>query len=237
MMFRVAWRVARAAYGSKHLIHKAPTHLHPTHPFTHAPELWLTSAVHASQEAGETLFVPSCWHHSVENIEDTLSINQNWFNGFALGRVWAHLHGERAAAEAAIADCRALCRGGADEFEGLVQRNTAANAGMDWFGFGELLRCIVGSSLRQLAGRRGGIGIDGGGGSGSGTAEGEEVGVEVLRHVLRLRQCERGLEEVNRAWEAVAMAAGNGETLTLHVQEVEQNGQALDSIAACTFML
>lgn len=32
------------------------------------------------QEEGETLFVPSGWHHTVENIEPTLSINHNWLN-------------------------------------------------------------------------------------------------------------------------------------------------------------
>lgn len=30
----------------------------------------------------QALFVPSGWHHSVENLEDTLSINHNWINGF-----------------------------------------------------------------------------------------------------------------------------------------------------------
>ena len=32
------------------------------------------------QEAGETIFVPSGWHHTVENLQDTLSINHNWLN-------------------------------------------------------------------------------------------------------------------------------------------------------------
>lgn len=37
-------------------------------------------ALRIVQEAGETLFVPSQWYHSVENLVDTLSINHNWLN-------------------------------------------------------------------------------------------------------------------------------------------------------------
>ncbi|KZS11416.1 putative JmjC domain-containing protein 4 [Daphnia magna] len=33
------------------------------------------------QSAGEVVFVPSGWHHQVWNLEDTISINHNWFNG------------------------------------------------------------------------------------------------------------------------------------------------------------
>ncbi|KAL7568738.1 hypothetical protein ACA910_021731 [Epithemia clementina (nom. ined.)] len=37
-------------------------------------------AIRVRQERGDTIFVPSRWHHTVENIEDTLSINHNWLN-------------------------------------------------------------------------------------------------------------------------------------------------------------
>jgi hypothetical protein len=33
------------------------------------------------QNRGEVVFVPSGWHHQVENCENTISINHNWFNG------------------------------------------------------------------------------------------------------------------------------------------------------------
>ena len=37
--------------------------------------------VEVTQQVGEIIFVPSGWFHTVLNIEDTISINHNWFNG------------------------------------------------------------------------------------------------------------------------------------------------------------
>ena len=48
----------------------------------------------------------SGWHHTVENVEDTLSINHNWLNGFNVAWGWALLQRERSQAAAAIEDCR-----------------------------------------------------------------------------------------------------------------------------------
>jgi len=46
------------------------------------------------QEEGETLFVPSGWHHTVENMEPTLSINHNWVNGTNILSSWDRVMGE-----------------------------------------------------------------------------------------------------------------------------------------------
>lgn len=43
------------------------------------------------QEPGEIIFVPSGWHHQVHNLEDTISINHNWFNGCNVNIVWQSL--------------------------------------------------------------------------------------------------------------------------------------------------
>jgi hypothetical protein len=44
------------------------------------PLLHLARPIEVLQEAGQTIFVPSGWHHTVENIDDTLSVNSNWCN-------------------------------------------------------------------------------------------------------------------------------------------------------------
>lgn len=52
------------------------------------------AAIEVLQLPGETLFVPSNWFHTVENMADTLSINHNWFNGANLELVWRHVESE-----------------------------------------------------------------------------------------------------------------------------------------------
>jgi hypothetical protein len=46
------------------------------------------------QESGETLFVPSNWFHQVHNDVDTLSVNQNWCNGYNIHFMWTHLQSQ-----------------------------------------------------------------------------------------------------------------------------------------------
>ena len=58
------------------------------------------------QEPGETIFVPSGWHHTVENLDDSLSINHNWLNAHNIHWGLALLKQEHAAAAAQIEDCR-----------------------------------------------------------------------------------------------------------------------------------
>ena len=49
--------------------------------------------VHAEfiQEPGEIVFVPSRWPHFVENLDDAVSINRNWFNACNLRFLWLHI--------------------------------------------------------------------------------------------------------------------------------------------------
>ncbi|KAL3152641.1 hypothetical protein ABBQ32_001655 [Trebouxia sp. C0010 RCD-2024] len=97
--------------------------------------------VECIQESGETIFVPSGWHHTVHNLEDTLSINHNWLNGYNMHWAWALLQQEHVAATAAIEDCRSGCS--AEEFEELVQRNMAANCGMNYAFMTDFMRAIL----------------------------------------------------------------------------------------------
>ena len=98
--------------------------------------------VEVIQDVGEAIFVPSGWHHTVENLEDTLSINHNWFNACNINYSWELLQRERHEAEQAICDCRSMCAN-EDEFEELVQKNVTANASMNYENFASLLMMIA----------------------------------------------------------------------------------------------
>ena len=51
------------------------------------------------QSSGSTIFVPSGWFHTVENVTHCLSVNCNWLNGYNLGRCWGKLRGELSGVE------------------------------------------------------------------------------------------------------------------------------------------
>ncbi|CAN1334975.1 Arginine-specific demethylase JMJ20 [Linum perenne] len=89
--------------------------------------VWLT----CTQEEGEIIFVPSGWYHQVHNLEDTISINHNWFNGHNLSWVFNLLVSDYKEAKEYIEDIRDI----SDDFEGLCQRNLAANTGMNFVDF------------------------------------------------------------------------------------------------------
>ncbi|KAL3628874.1 hypothetical protein CASFOL_027920 [Castilleja foliolosa] len=89
--------------------------------------IWLE----CTQEQNEIIFVPSGWYHQVHNLEDTISINHNWFNAFNVSWVWDLLLREYHEAKGYIEDIKDIC----DDFEGLCQKNLAANAGMDFRDF------------------------------------------------------------------------------------------------------
>ncbi|XP_020584962.1 jmjC domain-containing protein 4 isoform X2 [Phalaenopsis equestris] len=84
-----------------------------------------------TQEQNEIIFVPSGWYHQVHNLEDTISINHNWFNGYNLFWVWNLLVKDYTEAKEYIEDIREIC----DDFESICQRNLAANTGMNFYDF------------------------------------------------------------------------------------------------------
>ncbi|XP_027167362.1 jmjC domain-containing protein 4 [Coffea eugenioides] len=84
-----------------------------------------------TQEQNEIIFVPSGWYHQVHNQEDTISINHNWFNAYNLSWVWDILLTDYKQARDLIEDIKEIC----DDFEGLCQRNLAANTGMNFRDF------------------------------------------------------------------------------------------------------
>lgn len=93
-----------------------------------------------TQERGQILFVPSGWYHQVTNLEDAVSINHNWFNGYNLHWVWKLLLADYKETRASIEDIRSV----ADNFEELCQRNLAANSGMNLYDFFVFLSRMTG---------------------------------------------------------------------------------------------
>lgn len=51
-------------------------------------------AIKIVQNAGETLFVPSGWYHTVENTQPTLSVNHNWINEYNIVHCWRKIRKE-----------------------------------------------------------------------------------------------------------------------------------------------
>ncbi|KAI4336191.1 hypothetical protein L6164_014747 [Bauhinia variegata] len=103
------------------------------------------------QEAGDIIFVPSGWYHQVHNLEDTVSINHNWFNAYSLSWVWNLLLRDYNEAKEYIEDIRDIC----DDFEGLCQRNLAANTGMNFYDFFTFLMYFALANLVLLCELRG----------------------------------------------------------------------------------
>lgn len=99
-----------------------------------------------TQEQNEIIFVPSGWYHQVHNLVDTISINHNWFNGYNLHYVWDLLLRDYKEAKEYIEDIKDIC----EDFEGLCQRNLAANTGMNFSDFFIFLVRISFANLVQL---------------------------------------------------------------------------------------
>lgn len=104
--------------------------------------IWLE----CTQEQNEIIFVPSGWYHQVHNLEDTISINHNWFNAYNIFWVWDLLLRDYNEAREYIEDIRDIC----DDFEGLCQRNLAVNTGMNFYDFFIFIARFSFANLVQL---------------------------------------------------------------------------------------
>lgn len=89
------------------------------------------------QEAGETVFVPSGWHHQVWNEQDTISVNHNWLNGCNVAAVLAGITDNYSKVVKEIDDCKDM-----DGFEQHCQVMLKASYGIDFMEFLELLHCV-----------------------------------------------------------------------------------------------
>ncbi|XP_041376873.1 uncharacterized protein LOC121389344 [Gigantopelta aegis] len=97
------------------------------------------------QEAGEVIFVPSGWHHQVVNLEDTISINHNWFNGCNIDICWKFMKQSLADVKKEISDCRSM-----DGWHQQCQLILKASAGIDVIEFYGLLLSIALHRLKSI---------------------------------------------------------------------------------------
>lgn len=99
------------------------------------------------QEAGQIIFVPSNWHHQVHNLEDTISINHNWFNGANIDAVLDFLFESLAEVEQEIEDCIDM-----DGWHDQCQLILQANHGMSFVEVYHLLHSIATRRMAALSG-------------------------------------------------------------------------------------
>ncbi|KAL5005972.1 hypothetical protein ScPMuIL_017130 [Solemya velum] len=97
------------------------------------------------QEAGEVMFVPSCWHHQVYNLEDTISINHNWLNGCNVDLCWEHLKQSLRDVQREITDCRAM-----DDWHPHCQVILKACNGIDYTEFIQFMQIIGHNRIQRL---------------------------------------------------------------------------------------
>uniref|UniRef100_A0A2P2ICK6 2-oxoglutarate and iron-dependent oxygenase JMJD4 n=2 Tax=Hirondellea gigas TaxID=1518452 RepID=A0A2P2ICK6_9CRUS len=103
------------------------------------------AGIEVMQEPGETLFVPSGWHHQVTNLEDTLSINHNWINATNIDRVWCALQDALLEVEKSISDCI-----GMDKWGEQCQLLLKATHGMDLMEYYKLIQAIAHRRMHAL---------------------------------------------------------------------------------------
>jgi hypothetical protein len=98
-----------------------------------------------TQESNETIFVPSKWFHQVRNIDDTVSINHNWFNGCNVNFVVDSLLNHHREVEKEIEDCRDM-----ENFVDHCQVMLKSSFGMNFQDFLEILTHIAGKRIESL---------------------------------------------------------------------------------------
>lgn len=97
------------------------------------------------QKAGQTIFVPSGWHHQVWNLEDTISVNHNWFNGCNIMKIWQSMHEKFHEVRHEIDDCKDM-----DNFDEHCQVMLKSVFGLDFKMFFDILNLIVKNRLQIL---------------------------------------------------------------------------------------
>ncbi|GAB6028314.1 JmjC domain-containing protein 4 [Chamberlinius hualienensis] len=105
----------------------------------------VTKRYEVIQGPGQIIFVPSGWIHQVHNLEDTISINHNWFNGFNIDCIWKALVTALKNVENEIIDCKDM-----ENWDEQCQLITRSTHGMDVREFGTLIKSTAESKLKTL---------------------------------------------------------------------------------------
>lgn len=90
------------------------------------------------QNTGETVFVPSGWYHQVWNLEHTISVNHNWFNGCNVQLIWNSLYENYLKVLKEIDDCKDM-----DQFEEHCQIMLRASHGLNFEQFLKMLEVVA----------------------------------------------------------------------------------------------
>jgi glycosyltransferase involved in cell wall biosynthesis len=134
------------------------------------------------QYPGEAIFVPSGVWHTVENLDDCLSINHNWISTSSAPASWAYLRAKHQKAAVLIADCKEL--NGIAAFEALVQTNLKAECGLNYVDWGSFLRYIGSTALEKAIRISNGAGVVAAVISSASTDEGNEHDGKVSREAV-----------------------------------------------------
>lgn len=113
------------------------------------PNVHRATPMYVTQEAGDAIFVPSGWYHQVTNLEDTISINHNWFNGFNVRELWTFFQSEYNAVERELEHLQEIGLTGWD-FKNQCQLVMNANTGIDYTEFRQLLSAKARDLLETL---------------------------------------------------------------------------------------
>lgn len=97
------------------------------------------------QDANETVFVPSKWHHQVTNLDDAVSINHNWFNGCNVNFIADSLLRHCEEVEREIDDCRDM-----ENFDEHCQLMLKSSFGMNFADFLAILTHIADKRIKAL---------------------------------------------------------------------------------------
>jgi hypothetical protein len=97
------------------------------------------------QESGETLFVPSKWFHQVHNLDDSVSVNHNWFNACNIEIIVDNLFNHFKDVEKEISDCKEM-----ENFDDHCQLMLKSSFGMNFQDLVDILKHISDKRIKSL---------------------------------------------------------------------------------------